>query len=101
VPSYAITLTAEQQLALEFETERRNRLPQPVGPDAPQPPPLTPQDVLQQRVTADLDILGLEPQRMLEPIVQMLTVVEPGARAALIAALEQSSLQGYLRSRRE
>jgi hypothetical protein len=98
---YTITLTAEQQLALEYETERRNRIPVPVGPDAPQPPPLMPQDVLQQRVAQDLDMLGLEPQRVLAPLVAMLTVVEEGARTALIAALEQPSLQNYLRSRRE
>lgn len=100
MPSYTVNITDEQQLALEYDTEQRNSMPSPVPPGSPQPPPLTPQDVLQQSVAQHLDMLGHSVQSVIAPLEQMLLNASPEGREGLIAGLERKSLQNFLRRRR-
>lgn len=93
---YTVTLHETQVLALEYETERRATLPMPVMPGDPQPSPLTPPQVLQLMVTQHLDMLTLQVQGVVDPLVQMARSMTPEHRAALMAALPRTSLVKYL-----
>ena len=97
MPSYTVTITDEQQLALEYDTEQRNSMPMPVPPGESQPPPLTPQEVLQQSVAQHLDMVARSVQSVIAPLEQMLLNASPEGREGLIAGLERTSLQNYLR----
>lgn len=93
---YTVILNETQELALEYETERKATLPLPVMPDMPQPPPLTPPEVLQQMVRMHLDALTMQVEGVVDPLVSMARSMTPEHRGALMAALPRTSLVKYM-----
>jgi hypothetical protein len=93
---YTVTLNETQELALEYDTERRATMPMPVMPGDPQPPALTPPEVLQLMVTQHLDALTMQVQGVVDPLVQMARSMTPEHRTALMAALPRTSLVKYM-----
>lgn len=93
---YTVILNETQELALEYETERKATLPMPGMPGTPQPPALAPPEVLQQMVSMHLDALTMQVQGVVDPLVQMAKDMTPEHRTAMMAALPRTSLVKYL-----
>lgn len=94
--TYTIELNEREDLALEYETERRAAVPVPAPPGTPQPPPLTPDAVLQLLVRQSLGPMLSTVEGVVEPLLQMARDTSLGHREALLAALPSTSLAKYL-----
>lgn len=95
--TYSVELNETQVLALEYETERQAALPAVVPPGEAHPPPRTPTEVLQGMVTQHLDVLTMQVQCVVDPLMAMAREMGAAHRDAMLAALPRTSLAKYLR----
>lgn len=96
MPTYTVDLTEDQQMALDYEVERQNLMPQPIPPGDPAPPPLTAQAALARHVTQWLDMTGEQLKGTLDPLMTMVESAPPEMRSALIAGVQQPYARSYL-----
>jgi len=100
MPSYSVTLDDVQQLALAYETERRNLLhaemqrPEGTEPARPQ----TVQEVLQDLMAQQMVTLGMQARPAVEPFLGLLEATAETSREALISAIPRDSLRTFLRA---
>jgi hypothetical protein len=97
--NYTVTTTDTQQLALEYETERRNALQaQMLSPQGGPLPTQTPAELLQATVAQHLDMLAAQVRPAIEPLVALMDATAEQGREALINTVERPSLANFLRA---
>lgn len=96
MPTYTLELTEDQQLALDYETERANSIPVPVAPGAAAPPRLSREAVLTQYVHDWLARTTPHVQATLTPLMEMIEHAPAAMRSALIAGVHQEYVRSYL-----
>jgi hypothetical protein len=99
VATYSITLTEDQEVALEYETERQNAARSHQDTGGVVPALLTPAAMLQLMMDQQLQLSAQVVTGVLDPLMAMLAAVSTEGREALIQALPRPSVRRGVRLR--